>query len=264
MSTHLSPSTLKRMDRAGRAGFVAKGAVYAIIGWYALEVVLGRGGAFLDKEDVAKKVELQPYGQVLLAVLGAGLACYALWRFVQAIVNPRGEDGWKGAAKRVGWAGSGIVHAALSFTVFQTLTGADDGRSSWLARALAQPGGRWAFVVAGLGMMGVGVFHLWRAYSASFAKKLEQSEMSTSERKWAIRLGRLGSLARGIVFPIIGGFFVRAGLDTDLSKAKGTAAALSEIARAPLGSMLLPLVAVGLIAYGALLAVNARYRRPFA
>src|SRR5688572_4721572 len=83
MTTHLSPSTMKRMDRAGRAGFVAKGAVYAIIGWYALEVVLGRGGAFLDKEDVAKKVELQPYGQVLLAVLGAGLACYALWRFVQ-------------------------------------------------------------------------------------------------------------------------------------------------------------------------------------
>lgn len=255
---------MKWMDRAGRAGFVAKGAVYAIIGWYALEVAFGKGGAFLDKEDVAKKVELQPYGRVLLFVLGLGLACYAAWRFVQALVNPRGEDGAKGAAKRIGWAGSGVVHAALAFAVFQTLTGADDGRKSWLATALAQPGGRWAFVAAGLGMIGVGVFHLWRAWSASFAKKLEQSEMSAEERKWAIRLGRLGMLARGIVFPIIGWFFVRAGLDTDLSKAKGTSAALREIAHAPLGSMLLPLVAAGLIAYGALLAVNARYRRPFA
>jgi NADH:ubiquinone oxidoreductase subunit 5 (subunit L)/multisubunit Na+/H+ antiporter MnhA subunit len=155
------------------------------------------------------------------------------------------------------------VHAALAFTVFQTLTGADDGRQSWLARALAQPGGRWLFVAFGLGMAGVGLFHLWRAFSGSFVKKLEQSEMDATERKWAIRLGRLGLAARGIVFPIIGWFFVRAGLDTDLSKAEGTAGALREIARAPLGSMLLPVVAAGLIAYAALLVLNARYRRPF-
>lgn len=118
----MSPRTLKWLDWAGRGGFVAKGAVYAIIAWYALAVALGKGGAFLDKEDVAKTVGLQPFGKGLLFALGVGLACYAAWRFVQATANPRGEDGAKGIAKRIGWAGSGVVHAALAFTVLEPPT----------------------------------------------------------------------------------------------------------------------------------------------
>ena len=256
---------LRWWDRAARVGFLAKAVVYAIVGGYALQVALGDGGAFLDKEGVAKKIEIQAHGALLLAALGAGLLCYAAWRFVQAIVDPRGEEhGTKGLAKRLGWAASGVVHALLALTVFQTLTGADDDRESWLAAALAQPGGRWIVVACGAVAMGVGGYQIWRAYRASFVKKLERSEMSPSERRWAVRTGRLGLLARGIVFPIIGWYFVQAGLRMDASQAQGTGAALRDVAGAPLGSVLLPVVAFGLIAYAALMVVNARYRRPFA
>lgn len=255
---------LKWTDRAARIGFLAKGVVYAIVGGYALKLALGEGGAYLDKEGVAAKVEMQPYGRFLLGALGAGLLCYAGWRLVQAIVDPRGEDhGAKQIAKRIGWAGSGLIHGLLALTVFQTLTGADDNRQSWLATALAQPGGRWVFVLGGVGVIGVGLFQLWRAYRASFAKKLEKTEMSADERKWAVRIGRLGLVSRGVVFPIIGWFFVQAGRHADAREAKGTGAALREIAAAPAGSMLLPIVATGLLAYALFMAVNARYRRPF-
>lgn len=261
----MNGSALRWTDRAARIGFLAKAVVYAIVGGYALQVALGDGGAFLDKEAVAKKVAIQSHGAVLLAALGGGLLCYALWRFVQAIVDPRGEEhGAKAVAKRLGWVGSGVVHGLLALTVFQTLTGADDDRDSWLAAALGQPGGRWIFVAGGLAAIGVGVFQIWRAYRASFVEKLERTEMSPSERRWAVRAGRLGLLARGIVFPILGWYFVEAGLRMDASQAKGTGAALRDVAAAPLGSMLLPVVATGLIAYAALMVVNARYRRPFA
>jgi hypothetical protein len=257
--------TLRWTDRAARVGFVAKGVVYAIVGAYALERAIGRGGAFLDKEAVAEKVVILPFGKVLLAALGIGLLGYAAWRFVQAAVDPRGDArGLKGVARRIGRAGSGAIHAFLGVSVLQALTGADDDRRAWVAEVVARPGGRWVLVGAGLGVIGVGLFQWWRAFSASFAKKLDASEMSADDRRWAIRLGRLGLIARGVVFPLIGGFLVDAGLDTDPSQAKGTGGALREIATAPMGPVLLSIVAIGLIAYAVLMALNARYRRWFA
>ncbi len=258
------PTTLAWVDRLGRGGFVAKAVVYAIIGGYALKVTFGRGGALLDKEDVARKVEVQPFGTALLLALGVGLACYAAWCLVQAIVDPRNKDGTFGMLQRAGALVSGVVHGLLAVTAFQTLTGSPDGHRSWLARVIAEPGGKWLFVAAGVILVGVGVYQLWRAYSTSFTEDLREHEMPWAHRVWAVRLGRLGLGARGIVFPIVGWFFIRAGLDTDLSKAKGTAAALREIALAPMGSVLLPVVAIGLLAYAGLQLVNARYRRAFA
>lgn len=260
----VSPSTLTWVDRIGRAGLVAKAVVYAIIGGYALQFALGNGGGFLDKEDVAKKVEIQPFGKLLLLALGVGLVCYAAWRLVDAFANPRGKHGAFGLLQRAGAATSGVVHGLLAVTAFQTLMGTPDGHRSWLARALVEPGGRWLFVGAGLIMCGVGVYQIWRAFTERFTDELDQREMPPSHRAWAVRFGKLGLGARGVVFPIVGWFFIQAGLDTAPSKAQGTAAALRELARAPLGTILLPVVAAGLIAYAGLLLVNARYRRPFA
>jgi uncharacterized membrane protein YidH (DUF202 family) len=261
----MQDSTLRWMDRAARVGFLAKGVVYAIVGAYALERAVGRGGAFLDKEAVAEKVVILPFGRVLLAALGIGLLCYAAWRFVQAAVDPRGEaHGLKGVARRIGRAGSGAIHAFLGVSVLQALTGADDDRQAWVAQVVARPGGRWLLVGAGLGVIAVGLYQWWRAFSASFARKLDGAEMSADERTWALRVGRLGMIARGVVFPLIGWFLLHAGLDTDPSQARGTGGALREIATAPMGPVLLAIVASGLIAYAALMVLNARYRRWFA
>lgn len=256
---------LSWIDKAGRFGFVAKGAVYAIIGVFALKLSLGDGGAFLDTEGASKTVLQQPFGQVLLFALGVGLACYAAWRLTQAIVDPRrGHSDWKRIAKRIGWAGSGLVQAALAVAAFQTLAGEQGGRSSWLGKVLALPAGQWILVAVGAGLIGGGAFQLYRAYRASFAKKLHTHEMSARERTWAIRLGRFGIAARGVVFPILGWFFIQAGLHARASEAKGTGAALREIAQQDGGAIWLPIVAAGLIAYALYMGINAKYRREFA
>jgi hypothetical protein len=45
--------------------------------------------------------------------------------------------------------------------------------------------------------------------------------MSQNEQTWATRLGRFGIAARGIVFVIIGIFFIQAAMLSDASQAKG-------------------------------------------
>lgn len=65
----------------------------------------------------------------------------------------------------------------------------------------------------------------------------------------------------GIVFSIIGIFLVVAALQHDAHQAKGLDSALKTLAHEPFGSLLLSIVALGLIAYGVFSFVEACYRR---
>jgi Domain of Unknown Function (DUF1206) len=85
--------------------------------------------------------------------------------------------------------------------------------------------------------------------------------MSQAEQTWAVRLGRLGIAARGIVFGIIGLFLIQAAKQSDASQAKGFGEALASLEQQPFGPWVLGLVALGLIAYGIYSVVEARYRR---
>ena len=85
--------------------------------------------------------------------------------------------------------------------------------------------------------------------------------MSSTEEKWAIRIGRFGLIAKGIVSIITGYFFVQAARYSDPNKAKTTAGALEAIQEQPFGAFLMGIVALGLVAYGVHLLVQARYRR---
>jgi NADH:ubiquinone oxidoreductase subunit 5 (subunit L)/multisubunit Na+/H+ antiporter MnhA subunit len=256
------------MDRVAGLGFLAKAAIYATIGLFALQFAFGDGGALLDSHDAARKVKVQPFGQVLLLLLGTGLVCYALWQFARAAFDPgrSGRPDAKRIARRLGWAGSGLLHGALAVGAFQTFAGhrGEDRKGSWIAQLLASPGGSWVMIGIGLGIIAFGGFQLWRAYQASFRKELETHRMSPTERRWALRVGRFGLAARGVIAPIVGWFFIQAGLHARASEARGTGAALREIASQRWGSILLAIVAAGLVAYAAYMMVNARYRKTFA
>lgn len=102
---------------------------------------------------------------------------------------------------------------------------------------------------------------MYRGIKIKFHKKLKTYEMGIAEEKWAVRIGRLGLFARGIVSTIVGYFFGRAALLSDSSQAKTTGEALKAIQQQPYGSVMMGAIALGLIAYGIHMLVQARYRR---
>ena len=57
-----------------RAGFVARGIVYGIIGVLALDVAVGHGGKLTDQQGALRAVEEQRFGHVLLTLLAAASA----------------------------------------------------------------------------------------------------------------------------------------------------------------------------------------------
>src|SRR5215216_1281559 len=80
-----------RIEGLGRFGYAAKGVVYILIGFLALQAALGQGGETTNQQGVLAHVAAAPFGQVLLAVLMLGLFGYAVWRIVQAAVDTDGK-----------------------------------------------------------------------------------------------------------------------------------------------------------------------------
>ena len=259
------------VEKLARFGYAAKGVVYAVIGLLALQLAVGQGGQATGPEGALNTIGQQPFGRTLLAIMAIGLLSYALWRFVQAAVDPehKGKDA-KGLAQRAGYVASGLTYGALGLLAGRMAlgqAGASNGGQSqqdWTARLLAQPFGVWLVAFIGLVIIGIGFYQFYYGVSGKFRRELKLHAMSQTEVTWATRSGQLGYAARGIVYAIIGGFFVLAALRFDPSQAGGFGQALAELARQPYGPWLLALVALGVFCYGIYSFVQAKYRLIFA
>ncbi len=255
------------VERLARLGYLAKGIVYAIVGVLAVQAAFGAGGQTTDTKGALGAIAAQPFGKFLLALLTVGLIGYVVWRFVQAVQDPehKGDDA-KGWATRLGYAVSGLIYASLAFTAIGLIRGSGGGgggnsEQDWTARLLAQPFGQWLVGLVGAFVIGLGFYQLYQAYKAKFRKQMKLQEMSPTEETWATRIGRFGLGARGVVFCIIGFFLLQAARQSDASQVRGLDGALQSLAQQPYGPWLLGIVALGLIAYGIHMAVQARYIR---
>lgn len=251
-----------------RFGYAAKGIVYGVIGILAFQAAFGAGGQTTDTRGALREIVQQPFGRILLGIIGIGLLGYVLWRFVQAGLDPEGKGSdAKGIVKRIGYAASGFAYAGLALAAFQILTGSGSGggggqsQQHWTARLLAQPFGQWLVAIVGLIIIGIALNAFYVAYSAKFREKLKMGEMSSAEDTWVTRIGRAGLAARGVVFALVGWFFIQAALQSDASETGGLGKALSTLAGQPYGPWLLGLVALGVIAYGLYAIAEARYRK---
>jgi len=253
-------------ERLARFGYAAKGLVYMVAGALAARAVFGRGGATTDSRGALQQILSEPFGKLMLVLIGVGLIGYVLLRFVQAILDPEHKGGdAKGIAVRAGYLVGGLVYAGLAWTALRLASGAGGGlgnqAQSWAARVFEWPLGRWLVGIAGLVVIGGGLYQLYKAYSANFSERFRWNEMSATERTWAVILGRAGLAARGVVQGLIGFFLVQAALLFDPGKVRGSGGALQSLARPPLGLWAVGVVAIGLAAYGVYMLAAARYSR---
>ncbi|WP_448192143.1 DUF1206 domain-containing protein [Azospirillum sp. sgz301742] len=259
-----APRVDHQIEGLARLGYAARGVVYLVIGWFAITAAQGHNRPTDTKGALAELFD-KPYGAVLLGVVALGLAGYALWRVVGAVadVDNRGHAA-RGLAVRAGHLIAGGIHVALAFYCLKLLAGRGGRETSettahdWTARLLDMPLGPWLVAALGIGIAGFGVSQMVRAYKADFMPLLSCDADTARVVK---PLGQAGFAARGMVFVLVGMFFVLAAWDADAMESGGMIKAFRWLQTQPYGPWLLGAVALGLLAFGVFSVVQAVYRR---
>lgn len=252
-----------KIKKIARTGYISKGVVYALTGILAFGAAVGLGGSAEGKLGVLEFLQKQPFGKVLLGIMGIGLLCYAFWRFFQSIKDPEniGTDA-KGTGKRIGFFLSGLVYLGLGafsiFQIFKPSAGGDGGSKSGMLPTEYLP---YIFYAVAIGMAIKAVFQWVKVYKGDFLSKFHLDTMSNINTRKAVKwLGYAGLTARGVVVGIVSYFFFRAADTASAEDIKGTSEAFSFL-RQSSGPWLVGLVAFGLICYGAYMFIMAKYRR---
>lgn len=252
-----------QIKNIARTGYGSKGVVYALTGILALGAAIGMGNSSEGKLGVLKFLEEQPFGKVLLGLLGLGLFCYAFWRIYQSVKDPEdiGSD-YKGIGTRIGFFFSGLVYLGLGiFSIYEIFKQVNSSGSS-KTQMLPTESLPYIFYALAAGMAIKAIIQFVNIYKANFLSKFHLDGMSnintTKTIKW---LAYAGLIARGIIDGIVAYFFFLAADNASQSEIKGTAEAFSFLRQNSEGPWLVGLVASGLICYGAYMFILAKYRR---
>lgn len=251
-------------EALARAGFVARGLVYAIIGVLALKLAFGHGGKLTNQQGALKTVAHQPFGTVLLVLVAIGLGGYCLWRLVRAAIG-HGPEGSDTGFERLAAFASGLAYGAMCAVAIEILVSGHSGSSGSPKKATAGvfgwPGGTWIVGIAGVVMVAVALYQGYRGISHKFLEDSKVEQMKPAVKKWITRLGTIGHLARMVVFGLVGIFLVKAAVDYNPKQAVGLDGALAKLTHYSYGPVLLGIVAAGLIAFAVYSLSDARYRR---
>ncbi|WP_242885087.1 DUF1206 domain-containing protein [Actinomadura litoris] len=247
-----------------RGGLVARGLLYLLIGWLALQVAFGDGGGKeADRSGALQAVAEKPGGPVVLWLMAAGFVAIALWQGAEVLYGRPVPDGDK-ATKRLSSAARAVIYlagfvATLAFLLGNSGQSSDKQSKTFTARAMAEPGGRWLILAIGVGFLIWGGVVVVGAVRRSFLKEL--TGMGPTARRVVQPVGVVGNLARGLVGGAVGVFLGYAALSFEPDKAQGLDGTLREFADTPAGVWGLVAVAVGVLVFGLYCFCEARWRK---
>jgi len=252
-------------EKLARAGYYGKGILYFVIGFLAAKAAFTTGGDVGGSKSALTVLAGEGFlGTALLWIIAIGLVGYAAWNAFRTAANPEHDS----AGKRAFFAVSAVLHASLAVWVFTHLLGGGGGGSgggSGGSQGLVATVLGWGTIgtllvaAAGLAIIGFAAQQLIKAYKVDLSDMLDYGAMSARMRQLTTYVGRGGLAARGVVFSIVGFFFLTAAFQGDSSEAGRLGAAMQTLGS--FGPWVLGIVAVGVACYGVYMVIKGRYRR---
>ena len=257
------------LEHLARVGLIAYGVVHVLVAWLALQLAWGGGsGESADQSGAMSTLAESPLGKPLLWIVAIGLIALAVWQAAEVL---RWRSGWSAsgqtrtkAIKKSGKAiGKAVIYATLAVLAIRFATGGGQSSSQQQQQQTAGvfdwPAGRWLVGAAGLVLIGVGAYHVYKGVTKRFLKEIDTSEASPAATRLVTRLGQAGFPGKGIALAAVGVLLAYAAITFDPAKAQGLDGAMRSILDLPFGQILLTLVALGVAAFGVYLFVRARY-----
>jgi hypothetical protein len=261
-----------------RAGWFAKGVVYALVGILAFKIALdpgsaspqtnagsGGGGSEASQSGAIGAIARSSAGELALWAIAVGLILYVIWRVVSILLPA--QPSAKAWVTRVGYGVSALVYAFLAFSAISFARNArrsgqtENARIETFTRdVMDSTSGRWLVGAVGVAVVGIALFFLYRALTAEFEDELAGGVGPVSRHE-LVRLGQIGWVGRAAMMGLIGAFLVRAAVTFDPAEAEGLDGALHRLADTSWGPFMVGLVGGGLVLYGAYCVLSAPVQR---
>lgn len=252
-----------------KAGWLAKGFVFVVIGILGLNIARqGYSADDADQGGALSAIADGPAGRALVLVVGLGLLLFAVWQFWLALT--RSADDLLGVAKRIGWAGLGVVYGMLGITGLEIAVTGDKGGSSDGGTASPEgitnlafeiPGGRLLVAAIGVGTLAVGVYHLKKGWQTDFLEDIDTEGLSRRSQRLLGGLGLIGFTARALMLGIAGLLFLVAAWQFDSNEAAGLDQSLRTLAEVTPGRLTIGAASVGLVCAGIYDMITFRRQR---
>lgn len=247
-----------------RMGYAARGVIYLTIGGLAIMSFIGMSADRTGSRGAIMSLKSQPFGEVLLIALVAGLVGYIIWRLIQGL-NDADNHGLdvKGVFVRGGLLISAVSHSVLCYWIITLLlkdqqSGSGGSGSSTLRQYLSTETQAVVFGAVGAVMICIGIAHLVKGFKKGFTKYMD---FPASQRQWMVPMCQFGLMARGVVWGIVGWILIRSAIVAGASDEKGMKEAFQWLSDSPYGSWLVLITAIGLFAFGAYSCLETLYRR---
>lgn len=251
-----------------RLGFYTKGFLFVVIGALAILVALGDGGGELaDPTGALERIARGSYGKIILLIFALGAVGHGAWNILRGVsdVDDAGRS-VSGIIKRIGAGGIGVFYLFLAWKAWDLLNaaqivGSEKIQKTLTALMLSLPLGAVLVFIVGASVAGVGLHECYSGVTGKFQETFRLHEMTGAKRYIISLLGFFSFVARGLIFALIGYFFIVAAIDSNPEEAVGLDGALLTLAQSYFGKTLLFAVAAGLICHGVLSLYEARYRQ---
>lgn len=254
-------------------GCVAIGIVYAVVGTLALIALSGRLIEVADEDRMVQLLMDVRGGPVLVWIVVIGMAGYVVWRVVEVVTDPY-EFGShvKGLAIRAVIALGALAYGFLAFSAARIAVthdggasaapdGAEEEQQRLVAQVLEWPGGVWLVAVAGLLLAAVSIGQFVVLVRRGYTTEVALDEASPTMRRAIHTTAWYGYSARGVILMVLGYFLLRTAMLRNPQEAGDTDTAFDFIGGGLVGDSAFFVVALGTVAYGVFMFLNARFYR---
>jgi hypothetical protein len=260
-TNHARERNIRIVPALARAGYVAKGVTYILLAsmvWRAADTGHRAGNT---RRALGEIDDGSFHSVALLLAIAAGLGGYALWKLYIAVFNPVRDGVMKRlAALFIAAINAGLAAQAFLLVMSSRNVNGRDQAMHWSAIVMGFPLGITAIGITGVCIAGYGLRQAYRGVKADLDDQLSLHKLKLRTRWWAALVARIGVVARGFVFTLIGIFLTRAALRANPADAKDFGDSIQQLRGHPFGHLTMLFTAAGLFSYAMYEFLRARYR----
>ena len=242
-------------------GLWVYGLVHLLIAWLTLQVMLGRPADASNQGSIATIARL-PMGRALIIAVVIGMLALTVWMLLQGMFGYGWLSGRRLVVRKVSSFLRAVVYASIAISGLGILLSGSAGSGSGSAQhtsasLLGMPGGRVWVALIGVGVAIAAADQIQRGIRTSFVTY----DLQGTPPRWAIQLGVVGWVTKGIALAIVAILFWIAAYRHRSQDAGGLDQALRTLRGLPAGQPLLALMAFGFACFGVFAFVWSRYAR---